>query len=696
LTLTISVILPVYNGASFISRAIDSALNQTHSDVEIIVVDDGSTDATSEKLHHYSERITAIHIEHSGRSVARNRGIDAATGDYIAFLDADDTFTPEHLHRLALCAMQNNAEIVYDDALHPFLSKAQQTSLSTRRAHASATAHFFRNEVTLPACMIKRDWLNNHAIRFDPEREIAEDTLLIWECIAHKATIVHAPGPGLNIGVHERNSTRDDVITYRSLLAAYEAFKQRLAKTQIDLDKDAKRKLLQGEAHARVLEALAAMRGDVPGRWRRSLLSMGTTTATMRPLDRLRCGLGLLWPYFPGSQSRIVMRCLFGYSALRNDPRATTASEGRERRVGLYCVDQDARTTSTLGVFNFTQRLITQLANAPAPENMRLTVWVSDSNAEAFTPEPCPEWIDMVHIQGTFSTGLKRLFADNMLSVWLARSVDLVHFPKGWLPLIPLRRTRTVCHVHDCIPRFYVNHYPRWNMLKMRYFAWNAGRTLRKADRIITISHYSVRQIRSSYDTQRPIGVIPAGAISDITRPRTRHPDASPILVMGSTLPHKRTAQTLDLLNLYAQTKGIRLPVTVTGIATVPAPEQQWSQLDLNVTGRLSTAQLDSHLRNARALVYLSEIEGFGLPPLEAYERGIPVCYRAGTAVDEILNHAPGAWDPTSDEAFIGAMDEALSLTPDQIEAIQDQLSASYNWPRIAKELVREWREQLC
>src|SRR4051812_47467284 len=94
---TVSVIIPVYNGAAFITRAIDSALQQSHRPSEIIVVNDGSTDATLDVLAPYGGRIVLISIANGGVSNARNVGIAASTGELLAFLDADDSWHPNKL-----------------------------------------------------------------------------------------------------------------------------------------------------------------------------------------------------------------------------------------------------------------------------------------------------------------------------------------------------------------------------------------------------------------------------------------------------------------------------------------------------------------------------------------------------------------------------------------------------------------------
>ncbi|MBE3604162.1 glycosyltransferase [bacterium] len=97
----VSAIIPVYNGAATVADAIRSALAQTFSALEIIVVDDGSTDSTPAVLEQFGDRIRVIRRPNGGISAARNQGAAAAAGEYLAFLDADDLWEPQMVERCA-------------------------------------------------------------------------------------------------------------------------------------------------------------------------------------------------------------------------------------------------------------------------------------------------------------------------------------------------------------------------------------------------------------------------------------------------------------------------------------------------------------------------------------------------------------------------------------------------------------------
>lgn len=93
----VSVVIPCYNGAKYLRETIQSALAQTHPPLEILVIDDGSTDDSAAIAELFGPPVRVIRQTNQGESVARNRGIDEAQGDWIAFLDADDLWLPEKL-----------------------------------------------------------------------------------------------------------------------------------------------------------------------------------------------------------------------------------------------------------------------------------------------------------------------------------------------------------------------------------------------------------------------------------------------------------------------------------------------------------------------------------------------------------------------------------------------------------------------
>lgn len=111
----ISVIIPVYNVESYLKRCLDSVINQSYQDLEIILIDDGSTDNSSKICDEYASndpRVIVIHKQNAGQAAARNDGINIAKGEYIAFVDSDDWIELDMYELLMQAIIDTKADIV--------------------------------------------------------------------------------------------------------------------------------------------------------------------------------------------------------------------------------------------------------------------------------------------------------------------------------------------------------------------------------------------------------------------------------------------------------------------------------------------------------------------------------------------------------------------------------------------------------
>ena len=113
----ISVIIPIYNVENYLRECVDSVINQTYGNFEIILVDDGSTDSSGKICDEYIGKATVIHQKNSGLSGARNTGFEASKGEYVYFLDSDDYILPETLEKLYETAEKDKADFVFFDAV---------------------------------------------------------------------------------------------------------------------------------------------------------------------------------------------------------------------------------------------------------------------------------------------------------------------------------------------------------------------------------------------------------------------------------------------------------------------------------------------------------------------------------------------------------------------------------------------------
>lgn len=148
--LQISVVIPTYNRAHLIGRAIDSALNQTRPPAEIIVVDDGSNDETQERVAAFGSRVQYIHQQNEGAAVARHTGMKATTSDWVALLDSDDYWEPEHLERIAQAIIMTNgrARFYFADAMKHAPDENESTSFWAYRGFMISGEYEFREDAT--------------------------------------------------------------------------------------------------------------------------------------------------------------------------------------------------------------------------------------------------------------------------------------------------------------------------------------------------------------------------------------------------------------------------------------------------------------------------------------------------------------------------------------------------------------------
>jgi hypothetical protein len=161
----VSIILPVYNGAATIGGALESVFAQTFTDYEIVVVDDGSTDETASVLASYGNRIQIVSQPNRGLSAARNMGVRASSGEYIAFIDDDDLWMPEKLaHCVAVLDQDPNCVLAYTGAVRVDLSGAP---MQIQNADAD------RVDSPTMAQMLERPW-NVVPCQFVVRREVFE------------------------------------------------------------------------------------------------------------------------------------------------------------------------------------------------------------------------------------------------------------------------------------------------------------------------------------------------------------------------------------------------------------------------------------------------------------------------------------------------------------------------------------------
>lgn len=246
--MTVSVIIAAYNVEAFISRAIASVRAQTCRDLEIIVVDDASTDGTRgivESIAREDKRIRLIPREQNGGPAkARNAALDAANGDWVAPLDADDAWRPERLERLLAVAAATSSHFVADNQIlfDDSLQREVGTALALPGAQVQLTMRgLFTGEYEGRALnlgmlkpLLRLDFINSRGLRYRPDLRYFEDYHFYAELIINGAAAVVISDPlyiyttpvGLLSNARSRGTRTTDYIATRypivdSLVAKY-------------------------------------------------------------------------------------------------------------------------------------------------------------------------------------------------------------------------------------------------------------------------------------------------------------------------------------------------------------------------------------------------------------------------------------------------------------------------------------------
>lgn len=214
-----SIIIPSYNRANFIPKAIESVINQTFNDWELILVDDGSTDDTKqiiEALIKYDKRIKYIYQENAERSVARNNGIKNALGKFICFLDSDDVYHNSHLQRFKNLIDENNQKAaLYFSGVS--LNQYDETRCKYNENYQTAQEFVILNTLATPRACIAKEIFDKHL--FDEKIRIGEDRELWARCAAFYPIYFHRFNTCIQIDHDDRS------ILGKSVYDSYETLK---------------------------------------------------------------------------------------------------------------------------------------------------------------------------------------------------------------------------------------------------------------------------------------------------------------------------------------------------------------------------------------------------------------------------------------------------------------------------------------
>ena len=232
----VSVVVPVYNIEAHLRQCLDSVAGQTLSDLEIICVDDGSTDASPAILGEYARRdprFRVVRQANAGPGVARNRGMELVTGEYLIFLDSDDWFEPDFLERMAVRAEETGADVTicrgvefdaYTGKELPSEWMLKTVYLPDRKVFApgDVAEHLFQFTYGMPwDKLYRREYIQEIGVRF-PSLYNSEDLAFVFPTLVSAAQISVLD----EVHIHHRVNRRASVSNTREWQprAPYDAF----------------------------------------------------------------------------------------------------------------------------------------------------------------------------------------------------------------------------------------------------------------------------------------------------------------------------------------------------------------------------------------------------------------------------------------------------------------------------------------
>lgn len=224
---TVAAIIPCFNARRFVADAVDSALAQTYPRLEIVVVDDGSTDALAEALRPFRDRIKLVVQPHQGVAAARNRGIRETAAELIALLDADDQWDQDKIRRQVAvlgsrpeCCLVYTARQLIDKVAQPLQDGTTWYPLSPEPVEGECLVELVRaNRLMTSSVLFRRAALGTGW--FDERLAACEDWDL-WLRLAEQYQFAYVDEPLTQIRVHDRNMTLDASQMYASSLQVRE------------------------------------------------------------------------------------------------------------------------------------------------------------------------------------------------------------------------------------------------------------------------------------------------------------------------------------------------------------------------------------------------------------------------------------------------------------------------------------------
>lgn len=215
----ISIIVPVYNSSRYLYKCIQSILEQTYEDFELLLIDDGSTDNSREICEEFSckdSRIKVLCKKNGGVSSARNLGLDSAQGDLITFVDSDDWVHPDFLRKRYDRLISEAADVSYCDVKLVYGTHTEYCPAAEISQEETQVNAWIKSRTTYsPILLIKRELIEQNKLRYIEGLRFGEDFNFILKLIMHTKKISHVPEALYYYNKQNQCSTMHNLSKYR-------------------------------------------------------------------------------------------------------------------------------------------------------------------------------------------------------------------------------------------------------------------------------------------------------------------------------------------------------------------------------------------------------------------------------------------------------------------------------------------------
>ena len=362
--------------------------------------------------------------------------------------------------------------------------------------------------------------------------------------------------------------------------------------------------------------------------------------------------------------------------------------------LSVYLADQNPGHDRSFGISRMSQVVLDALQASG-----RVVIQAISSK----TSQQAPSTVERSHILpwGTRSKWV-RLLTDHFHPFFASNDFipDLYYFPKGYLPWLSGHCQPSVVTIHDAIIQYDKDHYPKWRVSRdYAYWEMMLKHTLRNAGTILTVSESSKRQISTFIERhalpKKEIHVTYEPCFYETIPQPVAPTKKNHVIHLASCEPHKRSAHLIRWWH-QAESQGRDLPMLHL-IGQEPDEVSSLLASTRTIVKRpfLEDTALQAAYQEARALILPSEIEGFGLPALEAYYLGTPVCYVKDTSVEEILRVATekGGFSLDDPNSLFTALEQVIDMSPEEIRQCGFKLRETYAAEKVAKKMIRVFEE---